>query len=106
MYLCNVENYFLKNKKWVIVCDKCHAINNCQNFIWTCPKCGKRTRESNNNEVEEILKSPPRKVSSSHNNINKVEEPKENSNNKDQKVNIFQKYLSNYIVKKQSLSSC
>ena len=62
LYLCNVENYFLKNKKWVIVCDKCHAINNCKNFIWTCPQCGKRTRESNN-EVEEVLKSPPRKFS-------------------------------------------
>ena len=104
LYLCNVENYFLKNKKWVIVCDKCHAINNCKNFIWTCPKCGKRTRETNK-ESEEMLKSPPRKVSSSHNNINKVEEPKDNSNNKDPKVNIFQKYLSNYIVKKPSLSS-
>ena len=109
LYLCNVENYFLKNKKWVIVCDKCHAINNCKNFIWTCPKCGKRTRESNN-ENEEILKSPQRKISSSHNNINKVEEPPEHNNNnnnsKDPKANIFQKYLSNYIVKKPSLSSC
>ena len=104
LYLCNVENYGLKNKKWVIVCEKCHAINNCKNFIWTCPKCGKRSRETNN-EFVEILKSPPRKVSASHNNINKVEE-EENDNNKDTKINIFQKYLSNYINKKPSLSSC
>ena len=47
LYLCNVENYFLKNKKWVIVCEKCQAINNCKNFIWTCPKCNKRIRETN-----------------------------------------------------------
>jgi hypothetical protein len=47
LYLCNVENYFLKNKKWAIVCEKCQAINNCKNFIWTCPKCGKRSRETN-----------------------------------------------------------
>ena len=48
LYLCNAENYFLKNKKWVIVCEKCQAINNCKNFIWTCPKCNKRIRETNN----------------------------------------------------------
>ena len=104
LYLCNVENYFL-NKKWVIVCEKCHAINNCKNFIWTCPKCLKRTRETN--EIDDILKSPPRKVSSSHYNINKVEDTEElNNKEKEQKVNIFQKYLSNYINKKASITSC
>ena len=111
LYLCNVENYFLKNKKWVIVCDKCHAINNCKNFIWTCPKCGKRTRETNN-DYEAAIKSPARKISSSHNNINRIEDEYNhnnniyNSNNKDSKPNIFQKYLSNYIAKKPSISSC
>ena len=104
LYLCNVENYFLK-KKWVIVCEKCHAINNCTNFIWTCPKCGKRTRETS--EIN-IIKSPPRKASVSHYNINKVETAEE-SNNKDteqKEVNIFQKYLSNYINKKPTITSC
>ena len=103
LYLCNVENYSLKNKKWVIVCDKCHAINNCKNFIWTCPKCGKRTRESNNDNIE-LLKSPQRKVSASHYNINKVED--ENDINKnDHNANLFKKYLSNYINKKPNVSS-
>ena len=63
----------------MIVCEKCHAINNCTNFIWTCPKCGKRTRETS--EIN-IIKSPPRKASVSHYNINKVETAEE-SNNKD-----------------------
>jgi len=49
LYLCNIENYFLKNKKWAIICEKCQAINNCKNFIWTCPKCGKRIKENINN---------------------------------------------------------
>ena len=109
LYLCNVENYFLKNKKWVIVCEKCHAINNCKNFIWTCPLCGKRTRETNN-ENEELMQTPTRQINSVQskiNNINKIE-----SNNiaekstKDLKGNLFQKYLSNYMVKKPFLSSC
>ena len=104
LYLCNVENYFLKNKRWVIVCEKCHAINNCKNFIWTCPKCGKRSRESNY-EKEEMIKSPQRKVSSSHNNINKIDDENDLNNN-DPKINIFQKYLSNFIIKKPSLSTC
>ena len=107
LYLCNVENYFLKNKKWVIVCDKCHAINNCKNFIWTCPKCGKRSRETNENE--ELIKSPPRKVSAIHNNINTNKADDDNkieNNTKDLKGNLFQKYLSNFMIKKPSLSSC
>ena len=103
LYLCNVENYFLK-KKWVIVCEKCHAINNCTNFIWTCPKCGKRTRETS--EIN-VIKSPPRKGSSSHYNINKVEKNEElNNKDKEQNVKIYQKYLSNYINKKPTITSC
>ena len=112
LYLCNVENYFLKNKKWVIVCDKCHAINNCKNFIWTCPLCGKRTRETDNNEKEEMPRSPPRKASEKINNINKIENKVDNkveennvNTSKELKGNLFQKYLSNFMVKKSSLSS-
>ena len=58
LYICNIENYFLKNKKWVIVCEKCHAINNFKNFIWTCPNCGKRVKEGVN-EAEENTKNSP-----------------------------------------------
>jgi len=58
LYICNIENYFLKNKKWVIVCEKCHAINNFKNFIWTCPNCGKRVKEGVN-ETEENTKNSP-----------------------------------------------
>ena len=103
LYLCNVEKYFLK-KKWVIVCEKCQAINNCTNFIWTCPKCGKRTRETS--EIS-IIKSPQRKASASHYNINKVESNDELNNKDNEKTdNIFQKYLSNYINKKPTITSC
>ena len=105
LYLCNVENYFLKNKKWVIVCDKCHSINNSKNFIWTCPLCGKKARETNNIK-EETIKSPLRKDNVKINNINRVEKNnvKEYSS-KESKPNLFQKYLSNYMIKKTSLSS-
>ena len=110
LYLCNVDNYFLKNKKWVIVCEKCHAINNCKNFIWTCPKCGKRTRETNI-ENEEMAKSPVRKANdfpSNNNNNNKDENHHviEKNLTKDFKGKLFQKYLFNYMGKKTSLSSC
>ena len=96
LYLCNVENYFLNNKKWVIVCEKCHAINNCTNFIWTCPKCGKRSRESDSNENQ--IKSPERKVPSP-NNINKLES--ENFfNNQETNGGVVKKYYSSFIIQK------
>ena len=42
------------NGSLIIVCDKCHAINFYDRFIWTCPKCGKRFRDKikqNNNNI-------------------------------------------------------
>ena len=71
LYLCNVENYFLKNKKWAIVCEKCQAINNCKNFIWTCPKCGKRIRETND-DYDNINKSNKKEYEIIYNNINET----------------------------------
>jgi hypothetical protein len=95
LYICNIENYYLKNKKWVIVCEKCHAINNYKNFIWTCPKCGKRSKEGNI-EIEENtnLKVSPKRQSIPirYNNLNKVEGEGNNTNS-------YQKYLPNYIMK-------
>ncbi len=99
IYLCNVENIFFNNKKWVIVCDKCESIYDYKNFSWTCPKCGKLTL--NNNENEENLITPPKL----NNNKNKVEE--ENTSNYNAfKSNLYRKYLSNHILKKPSLSPC
>ena len=116
LYLCNVENYFLKNKKWAIVCEKCQAINNCKNFIWTCPKCGKRTRETdldfnslsnnfnmnnnNNKENDYKNKSPIKKEENgkdinNNDNANKEEENNENS----KKSNLNKKYLSEHRLK-------
>ena len=86
LYLCNVENYFLKNKKWAIVCEKCQAINNCKNFIWTCPKCGKRIRETND-DYDNINKSNKKEYEIIYNNINETNK-KENIINSAGKDNI------------------
>ena len=107
LYLCNVENYFLKNKKWAIVCEKCQAINNCKNFIWTCPKCGKRTRE---NDWDYYNRSKSSKKENFNNNINNkdknIEDVFEEINNNENdklKNNLNEKYLSE-IRLKQSYS--
>ena len=45
------------NGSLIIVCDKCHAINFYDRFIWTCPECGKRFRDKikiNNNINKKI----------------------------------------------------
>ena len=94
LYLCNIENYSLKNKKWVIVCEECHAINNYKNFIWTCPNCGKRSKEGNN-EVEEKTNSKAsqrrQSIPNRYNNIKKVESESDNPRKN-------QKYLPNYMI--------
>lgn len=99
LYICNIENYYLKNKKWVIVCEKCHAINNYKNFIWTCPNCGKRSKEGKI-QIEENInsKGSPRRQSipNRYNNLNKLEGEQNSQNNQNY---YYQKYLSNYIIK-------
>ena len=97
LYSCNIENYSLKNKKWVIVCDKCQTINNYKNFIWTCPICGMRKKELDNGH-EEILSQSRIKNSESKNNI--INDNEEN----DSKSNLNRKYLSNYIINKPFFS--
>ena len=37
----------------IIVCDKCHAINFFDRFIWTCPKCGNKFKDEKDNNVSE-----------------------------------------------------
>ena len=38
----------------IIVCDKCHAINYYERFIWTCPKCLRKFKDINNeNNIKE-----------------------------------------------------
>ena len=112
LYLCNIENYFLKNKKWAIICEKCQAINNCKNFIWTCPKCGKRIKENINNydnlnniykkEFDEMkeISLLLNEESDFEKNYNKIMNEDNNDMNKDNgnnnnnlKINLNKRYL-------------
>ena len=38
------------NNNMIVVCDKCQAINLYERFIWTCPKCFKKFRDTKTNE--------------------------------------------------------
>ena len=117
LYLCNIENYFLKNKSWAIVCEKCQAINNCKNFIWTCPKCGKRTRETEvdcnnfNNNVNDIKYLSPKMKEEKGKNVNLfnfgndnkniTNENKDDNNGNDENIkrNLNKRYLSEHRLK-------
>ena len=60
------------NGSLIIVCDKCHAINFYDRFIWTCPKCGKRFRD---------------KIKQNSNNINNKNIAKKENENKINDIN-------------------
>jgi len=99
LYICNIENYYLKNKKLVIVCEKCRAINNYKSFISTCPNCGKRSKEGKIQiEGNANSKGSPgrQSIPNRYNNLNKLEGEKKSQNNNNY---YYQKYLSNYIIK-------
>lgn len=43
------------NSDMIIVCDKCHAINFYDRFIWTCPKCGSKFRDDKESSISDDI---------------------------------------------------
>ena len=61
------------NNSLIIVCDKCHAINFYDRFIWTCPECGKRFRDkgkmlNNNTSNNTIINTNNNTIVNTNNN--------------------------------------
>ena len=101
------------NHELIIVCEKCHAVNFYERFIWTCPKCGNKFRDDNKNNNLSDEKSDKdnidEDISSNSNNSknrnhkesyhsNKMKEISDfnlDKNNKSEKIDI-QKNNSNY----------
>jgi hypothetical protein len=55
---CNGILYLGKiNDDIIIVCEKCHAINFYERFIWTCPKCHTKFKAKNKNKEDNDIKS-------------------------------------------------
>jgi hypothetical protein len=53
---CRGSLYFwILNKKVIVICDKCKAINFFSRFIWTCPNCGLHFK-AKKEEIEEKIK--------------------------------------------------
>ena len=38
------------NHEVIIVCEKCHAVNFYERFVWNCPKCGNKFKDDNRKE--------------------------------------------------------
>ena len=47
--------FWILNKKIIVICEKCKAINYFNRFIWTCPNCGLHFR-AKKEEIEEKIK--------------------------------------------------
>ena len=72
------------NSKTIIVCDKCKAINFLFKFIWTCPICGTRFKETGAYDGEEKSKfflSPKQENKKLFNHKNNRLNKKENDEN-------------------------
>ena len=81
----------------IIVCDKCHAINFYDRFIWTCPQCGKRFRDKIkiNNKNQKNNENLIDKNSNSNNNI-----INENTNDQNDKKLFYRNLISNRNIHK------
>ena len=47
--------FWIMNKKIIVICEKCKAINYFNRFIWTCPNCGLHFR-AKKEEIEEKIR--------------------------------------------------
>ena len=65
------------NNSMIIVCDKCHAINFYDRFIWTCPECGKRFRD----RAKLLNNNINTNTNNINNNINSIQNENNNNNN-------------------------
>ena len=79
------------NDSLIIVCDKCHAINFYNRFIWTCPQCGKRFRDKVNNTPKDFLLN---ERSSSNSNIINNNNNGNNNNDKIERQSSIKNIIS------------
>ena len=77
------------NDKLIIVCEKCHAINYYERFIWTCPKCQTKFRTKNKNIISS--RSHKREDISKETYEKEIINKNENKNETDIKTNIKNK---------------
>jgi len=102
---CRGKLYLIEyNKKIIIICSKCKAVNQYSKYIWICPECGLHFRDKNSEENE--MKIRKTKSSNKLNKSNWIlqnldEEPILNSNKKNKKsladlLNKRKSQLENY----------
>ena len=83
---CRGKLYLIEyNKKLIIICSKCKAVNQYSKYIWICPECGLHFRDKNSEEHEMKIrktKSTNRLIKSNWILPDLDEEPKLKSNKK------------------------
>ena len=59
------------NNDIIVVCEKCHAINFIDRFVWTCPKCGNKFKDENETDkVNDINENEEKDKEKEHFNYN------------------------------------
>ena len=79
----------------IVVCEKCHAVNFYDKFIWTCPKC--------NNKISNKKENKERKINDNKLNIQHKNNPKLTNENNNSQKNIIE--LNKPIKKTKSISN-
>ena len=87
------------NDKIIVVCEKCHAINYFERFVWTCPKCGKRFRDK---KFKRNLNNNNSNSNNSNSNINS----NNNSNNKSDNKSNNKIKINNYSENNNDKKKC
>ena len=85
------------NERIIIVCEKCQGINYIDRFKWTCPKCGKRFIDKNNDNNSTDKKNDNKTLDDKKNNIkdNNIEK-KDIMNDKNDKIVYFTPQILKY----------
>ena len=83
------------DKNSIIICQKCKAINYYDNFIWTCPSCGKRFKENPNNYKKIKKMKDNQKIFNNNIQEDKKENNNSNQNSKKNSSNLIRTNFNN-----------
>ena len=85
------------NDKKVVVCQKCESLGIYDDYIWTCPNCGKRFKINKTPEKPKVIKEKEKEKTDNKENENNI-----NKSNEKQMNRFFNYSNSNWNIKQNN----